>query len=97
MDSIRINQRTAGISRRGEGGWDVDGWALVVARRSPLSRLDIAAVTCPPDRVPHPSQLLSRPYARPVAFTAKSTMPQKRLSPFWLRFVNIKDRTCTPR
>src|SRR5437588_12932667 len=39
---IRINLRTAGISRRGEGGWNVDGWALVVARRSPLPGLDIA-------------------------------------------------------
>ena len=46
---------------------------------------------------PNLTQLLSHPYARPVAFTAKSTMPQKRLSPFWLRFVNIKDRTCTSR
>ena len=39
---IRIKLRMAGVSRRGEGGWDVDGWALVVARRSPLPGLDIA-------------------------------------------------------
>jgi len=31
---IGINLRTAGISRRGEGGWDVDGWAFMVARRA---------------------------------------------------------------
>ena len=54
LGPIRINLRTAGISRRGEGGWDVDGWALVVARRSPLPGLDIAAATCSPGRVPHP-------------------------------------------
>src|SRR5438045_1177052 len=39
---IRINVRTAGISRRGEGGWDVDGWALVVAYSHQLKEDDKA-------------------------------------------------------
>ena len=36
----------AGVSRRGESGWDVDGWALVVARCSPLPGLGTAKVLC---------------------------------------------------
>jgi hypothetical protein len=49
---ISIKLRMAGISRRGEGGWDLDGWALVVARRSPLPGLGIAVLTCSPDKFP---------------------------------------------
>src|SRR5205823_3297862 len=56
----------AGISRRGEGGWDGDGWALVVARRSWASQSPLRAATRAPTLYLSPrqdAQLLSRPYA----------------------------------
>src|SRR5712692_9118933 len=64
---IRINLRMAVVSRRGEGGRDVDGWALVAARRSPWLWHQSTPSTGG-HKGPNPSQLLSRPYARSVAW-----------------------------
>ena len=52
----------AGISRRGEGGGDVDGRAFMVARRSPLPGLDNAAES-------HPLAYVRRPVLTIFSFS----------------------------
>ena len=61
-----INLRMAGILRRGEGGWDVDGRAFMVARVLFLGLTSWRnTITSPPTgdhKGPHPAPHLTRPY-----------------------------------
>src|SRR5438270_11318576 len=72
---MRIKLRMAGVSRRGDGGWDVDGRALVVARRRPLLGLDVA--------VPHPRAATRAP-TPPNSSPAPTRDPSLGRFLFWL-------------
>src|SRR5437763_15143431 len=72
---MRIKLRMAGVSRRGEGGWDVDGRALVAARRSPLLGLDVA--------VPNPRAATRAP-TPPNSSPAPTRDPSQCRFLFWL-------------